>query len=158
MPTVIGSTKADFDRSEMEKRGQLKPTIEAPHKMGINVKSDKAAGLSYADLIVDGKKAYETRESDSLRPYVNKHMAIVRTGEGDAKAIGSAHIGEPIVVDEKQFRKMGKKHLVPEGSQFDVKPGQKKYLYPITKAQRYDKEYDVAHGIVARKVLPKEQD
>ena len=25
MPTVIGSTKADFDRSEMEKRGQLKP-------------------------------------------------------------------------------------------------------------------------------------
>ena len=25
MPTVIGSTKADFDRAEMEKRGMLKP-------------------------------------------------------------------------------------------------------------------------------------
>lgn len=155
MPTVTSENKAQFDREFMEKRGQLKTSSEVPHSMGINVKSDKSAGLPYADLIVDGKKAYESRESDSLRPYVNKHMAIVRTGEGSAKAIGSAHIGEPLIVDEKQFRELQKKHLVPQGSQFDIKPGAKKYLYPITKAQRYEKEYDVGHGIVARKVLHK---
>ena len=153
MPTVTSENKAEFDKKYMEKRGLLKSTTEVPHAMGINVKSDKSAGLPYADLIVDGKKAYETRDSDSLRPYVNKHMAIVRTGEGKAKAIGSAHIGEPLIVDEKKFRQLQKKHLVPQGSQFDIKPGAKKYLYPVTKAQRYKKEYDVEHGIVARKVI-----
>ncbi|MFZ9661402.1 MAG: hypothetical protein ACO29O_05935, partial [Chitinophagaceae bacterium] len=126
--------------------------VEVPHEMGINVASDLKAGRHYADLIVDGHKKYESRETDSLRPYVGKHMSIVRTGAGKSKAIGSAHIGEPIIVDENRFRELEPEHMVTKGSTFDIKPGQKKYLYPISNPSRYSKEYDVDHGIVARKV------
>ena len=66
--------------------------------MGINVASDRKAGRSYADLIVDGHKTLESRNGDSLRPYVGKRVSIVRTGEGKAKAIGEVTIGERIPV------------------------------------------------------------
>lgn len=67
--------------------------------MGVNVATDRKADRSYADLIVDGYKTLESRNSDTLRPYVGKRVAIVRTGEGPAKAIGEVTIGEPMVVN-----------------------------------------------------------
>jgi hypothetical protein len=121
--------------------------------MGVNVASDSAAGRRYADLIVDGQKTYESRETDSLRPYVGKRVAIVRTGEGQAKAIGAVTIGEPIEVDEAGFRELESEHMVPAGSKFDIKPGQKKLLYPLTNPERFEEGYDVGAGIVSRKVL-----
>ena len=119
--------------------------------MGINVRSDKKANLQYADLIVDGHKTYESRNGDTLRPYVGKRVSIVRTGDGPAKAIGAVTVGEPVVVDRKKFRKMEKQHLVPEGSAFDIASGTK-HLYPMHEPERYESERDVGHGIVARKV------
>jgi hypothetical protein len=119
--------------------------------LGINVKTDKKSGIRYADLIVDGIKTYESRDSDSLRAYIGKRVAIVRTGEGKASAIGEVTIGKPIVVNEKQFRKMQALHLVPRESQFDIK--NKKYLYPMIDVVRYTTEYSVGLGIVARKVF-----
>ncbi len=119
--------------------------------MGINVRSDKKANLQYADLIVDGKKTYESRNGDTLRPYVGKRMSIVRTGDGPAKAIGAVTVGEPMVVNRKKFREMEQHHLVPEGSAFDIASGTK-HLYPMHDPERYDSERDVGHGIVARKV------
>ena len=119
--------------------------------MGINVRSDKKANLQYADLIVDGHKTYESRNGDTLRPYVGKRVSIVRTGDGPAKAIGAVTVGEPMVVDRKKFRKMEKQHLVPEGSAFDIASGTK-HLYPMHEPERYESERDVGHGIVARKV------
>ena len=123
--------------------------------MGINVRSDKKAGIRYADEIVDGNKKYETRDSDSLRPYVGKRVAIVRTGEGPAKAIGEVTVGEPIVADQAMFHKMRPHHLVPAGSAFDIKPGSQKYLYPMHNPERFDAEKDVGAGIIARKVMSK---
>ena len=120
--------------------------------MGINVATDHKAGLSYADLIVDGHKTYESRNSDTLRPYVGKRVAIVRTGEGPAKAIGEVTIGEPEVVNKRRFRELEGHHLVPAGSQFDINT-ETKHLYPLHKAERYEKERDVGHGIIARKVI-----
>jgi len=120
-------------------------------EMGINVRSDKKANLQYADLIVDGHKTYESRNGDTLRPYVGKRVSIVRTGDGPAKAIGAVTVGEPIVVDRKKFRKMEKQHLVPEGSAFDIASGTK-HLYPMHEPERSESERDVGHGIVARKV------
>jgi len=129
------------------------PGVFEQADIGINVRSDQKSGLRYADEIVDGNKKYETRDSDSLRPYVGKRIAIVRTGEGTAKAIGEATVGEPIVVDEAQFNRMRSEHLVPAGSAFDIKPGSKKYLYPMLNPVRFDEEKDVGAGIVARKVI-----
>jgi len=124
--------------------------LSLPRK-GINVRSD--GDKRYADLIVDGQKSMESRDTDSLRPYIGTTIGIVRTGEGTAKLIGSAEIGEPIKVNERQFRKLEDRHLVPAGSAFDIKSGGTKYLYPITQAKRFDEESDVdSKGIVARAV------
>ena len=122
--------------------------------MGINVASDRKAGRSYADMIVDGHKTLESRNSDTLRPYVGKRVAIVRTGEGKAKAIGEVTIGEPIVANKKQFRNLESHHLVPEGSTFDIKT-ETKHMYPLSDPVRYEQERDVGHGIVSRKVIEK---
>jgi hypothetical protein len=127
--------------------------------MGINVRTDSKLNIPFADLIVDGQKVYESRKNDSLRPYVNKSMSIVRTGKGPAKAIGAVEIGEPMVVDAKTFREMQDKHLVPEGSMFDIDAEGQKYLYPLSNSRRFDQEFDVGHGIKARKViLPDDMD
>ena len=123
--------------------------------IGINVRSD--SDIDYADLIVDGKKKYESRNTDSLRPYVGKTVGIIRTGSGPAVVIGQATIGEPIVADEKKFNKLRKKHLVPKGSKFDINSNGTKYLYPIIDPIRWDDEKLVKQkGIVARKI--EEQD
>jgi hypothetical protein len=124
--------------------------------MGINVASDRKAGIHYADLIVDGKKTIETRNSDTLRPYVGKRVAIVRTGSGPAKAIGEVTIGEPMVANKAKFRAMQSKHMVPEGSMFDITTPTK-HLYPLHSPVRYDDERDVGHGIVSRKVIHKDK-
>ena len=119
----------------------------------INVRVDKKAGIDYADEILSGKKTFETRNTDSLRPYVGQRVGIARTGAGEAKALGSAEIGEPIVVDEATFRTMQDQHLVPPGTDFDIKPGGTKYLYPVSNPERFDTPKDVGKGIVARKIL-----
>jgi predicted GNAT family acetyltransferase len=119
--------------------------------MGINVRSD--GNIDYAGLIIDGKKKYESRQTDSLRPYVGKTVAIVRTGKGPAVAIGQVTVGEPVVVDAEKFDKMRKLHLVPQGSKFDIGPGATKYLYPMINPVRWDREKLVKQkGIVARKI------
>ena len=122
--------------------------------MGINVASDTKAGLRYADMIVDGHKTLESRNSDTLRPYVGKRVAIVRTGEGKAKAIGEVTIGEPKVVNQRQFRAMEDEHKVPKGSRFDINTPTK-HLYPMHDPVRYEEERDVGHGIVSRQVIHK---
>ena len=120
--------------------------------MGINVATDRKASRSYADLIVDGHKTLESRNSDTLRPYVGKRVAIVRTGEGPAKAIGEVTIGEPMVVNKKRFRELEHQHFVPEGSSFDINTPTK-HLYPMHNPERYEQERDVGHGIISRKVI-----
>jgi len=122
--------------------------------MGINVASDTKAGLRFADMIVDGHKTLESRNSDTLRPYVGKRVSIVRTGEGKAKAIGEVTVGEPKVVNQKQFRAMEDEHKVPKGSRFDINTPTK-HLYPMHDPVRYEEERDVGHGIVSRQVIHK---
>ena len=119
--------------------------------IGINVRTD--GDIDYASLIVDGKKKYESRKSDSLRPYVGKTVGIVRTGSGPAVAIGQVTIGEPIVVDIEKFNKLRKQHLVPQGSKFDIDVDGTKYLYPMINPVRWDNEKLIKHkGIVSRKI------
>ena len=119
--------------------------------MGINVRSD--GDIDYASLIVDGEKKYESRKTDSLRPYVGKIVGIVRTGNGPAVAIVQVTIGEPIVVDVEKFNRLRKQHLVPQGSKFDIDSDGTKYLYPMIDPVRWDNEKPIKHrGIVSRKI------
>ena len=132
---------------------KLAPKTNAEDIMGINVRSDTKNNLSYADLIIDGEKTFETRDTNSLKSYIGKTVSIVKTGEGDAKAIGTVTIGEPIEVNAEQFRKLQDQHLVPKGSKFDIKEGQTKFLYPLSNPKRFDTDLNVADGIVSRRLL-----
>jgi len=119
--------------------------------IGINVRNDK--DIDYASLIVDGKKKYESRKTDSLRPYVGKTVGIVRTGNGPAVAIGQVTIGEPIIVDAEKFNKLRNQHLVQQGSKFDIDSDSTKYLYPMINPVRWDNEKPIkSKGIVSRKI------
>jgi hypothetical protein len=152
-PRVIASGASDF-LTQLKENQKEQTKASGGSVMGINVASDRKAGRSYADLIVDGHKTLESRNGDSLRPYVGKRVSIVRTGEGKAKAIGEVTIGEPMVVNSKQFRELEHKHLVPKGSAYDISTPTK-HLYPLHDPVRYDQEREVGHGIVARKVMQK---
>ena len=121
--------------------------------MGINIRN---SDVPYADHVVDGKKKFETRNTNSLKPYIGKRVAVVRTGQGPAQAIGEMTVGEPMVVDEKKFRELQPQHLVTEGSEFDIKPGGTKHLYPVIDPVRYDSPKSVGHGIIARAVHKKD--
>ena len=143
--TFIPWVQSLLDKQGMTEEQQSTPT------MGINVRSD--GDIDYAGLIIDGRKKYESRQTDSLRPYVGKTVAIVRTGKGSAVAIGQVTVGEPVVVDAEKFDKMRDQHLVPQGSKFDIDPGATKYLYPMIDPVRWDSEKLVKQkGIVARKI------
>ena len=143
--TFIPWVQSLLDKQDMTEEQQSTPT------MGINVRSD--GDIDYAGLIINGKKKYESRQTDSLRPYVGKTVAIVRTGSGPAVAIGQVTVGEPIVVDASKFDKMRKQHLVPQGSKFDIGTDTTKYLYPMINPVRWDSERPVKQrGIVARKI------
>ena len=147
--------KSELDTASglMSAEGAAKksPTVD----MAINVRVDKKADLDYAEKLISGEKVYETRNSRSLDPYIGQRVGIAKTGDGKAQAIGSVEIGEPIEVDEKTFRELQDKHLVPEGSAFDVPKGGKKYLYPVSNPERFESPKDVGRGIVSRKIVNK---
>ena len=137
-------------RLSMEPTVPEQPNVDADR--GINVRTD--GNTNYANLIVSGEKTYETRDSDSLRPYVGKRVGIVETGSGKAKLVGYATIGEPIKVGEAEFDNLRDKHLVPKGSKFDIKKGGQKYLYPTSNPVALDTPVDASanKGIVARRL------
>lgn len=126
-------------------------SIAAPDK-GINVRTDNET--NYAELIVSGQKQYESRDTDSLRPYVGKRVGIIETGSGPAKLVGYATVGEPVEVGETEFAGSREQHLVPEGSRFDIKPGQTKFLYEMIEPEPLSQPVDVSssRGIVARNI------
>ena len=62
-------------------------------------------------MIGSGQKKYESRDKDSLRPYVGKRIGIRETGSGPAKLVGYATVGEPIEVGEAEFADSSDQHL-----------------------------------------------
>lgn len=116
--------------------------------IGINVRN---ADVAFADLIVDGVKTIETRDSKSLHPYIGKTVAIVRTGQGKACAIGQVTIvAVSLVESPSEFDVAYNQHFVAKGSAFYIKDA--KYLYHLTNAVRYETPKPVGFGIVSRKV------
>ena len=118
--------------------------------MGFNVRNEKKN--KYADWIVDGKKYYETRSSPSLNAHVGERLAVIKTGEGKAVAIGEVTIGKPLKVETpEEFKRLQSQHLVPIESKFTFKGV--KYLYPMENPVRYKKPIPVtSKGIVFTKV------
>jgi len=119
--------------------------------IGINVRN---TDVPFADMIVDGVKSIETRESKSLHPYLGKRVAIVRTGQGKAFAIGEVTItGFSWTNSEALFDSHWQDHFVSKGSAFYIKKIKGKYLYFLENAVRYETPIAVGKGIVARQLL-----
>lgn len=121
--------------------------------IGVNIRTDAAAGVDYAAEILAGRKSLETRSTNSLRPYVGRRVAIVRTGAGPAHAIGTVQITAGYCVTARVFRNLEPLHLVPQGSLFDVAPDGVKWIYRLENPRAYKRPRACAPGIVARRIL-----
>jgi hypothetical protein len=125
-------------------RGQAMPDV------GININDSTQP---FTSQILSGEKTIETRDTDSLRPYVGRRIGLVRTGAGKAMLVGYADVGEPTVyTSSSQFRSDENLHRVAEGSAFDIKRGGKKFGYPLTNVQAIEPAPVTSSGIVARKI------
>ena len=119
---------------------------------GVNVRDGK--GINFAELICMGEKTIETRNTNSLKPYINKRVRIIRTGAKGIKAmvVGECTIGNPIIYkNELDFESDYSKHLVTKDSGFWIKENKIKYGYPIINPVLYKNPYfAVGTGIIFR--------
>jgi len=107
----------------------------------------------FTDMIMDGIKTIETRNSRSLDSTVGKRIGIIRTGVGPAMLVGYATVGEPIFYrTQKEFDRDWKRHRVGPESPFYIGP-QGKWGYPLANPTRLAKPAPVtSRGIVTRKI------
>lgn len=121
--------------------------------VGINIRDDNI-GINYAELICKGIKTIETRNTNSLKPYINQRVRIIRTGIKNHKAqiIGEVTIGEPkIYYNKLEFISDYNKHFVPQESKFSIKENSIKYGYLLINPTLYEKYYNaVGNGIISR--------
>lgn len=119
---------------------------------GINVRDGK--DINFAELICSGLKTIETRNTNSLKPYINQRVRIIRTGVKGKKAmiIGECTIGEPIIYNsEYEFKMDYPKHLVTKDSGFWINKNGIKFGYPILDPVIYEKSYlAIGTGIISR--------
>lgn len=92
--------------------------------------------VPFVDMIMDGRKLYETRKRNVLRSafeYGNRFL-IAETGSGRPMVRCSATIESILTIyTEEEWNKYRKFHAVPVGSEFDWKPDtKKKVLYHLT--------------------------
>ena len=87
--------------------------------------------VPYVDLIIKGKKKYETRNRNTLRSLVGRRVLIAETGRGYPKIRCSAIIGAPIISDSKEtWDTLKPITCVPDNSDHDWKDNTKrKWLY-----------------------------
>ena len=120
-------------------------------KMGINI-NDKIQ--DFTGQILKGEKIIETRNTNSLKPYIGERVGIIRTGKGKAYLVGFCIIGKPkLYENEKEFRKDEDKHLVKKGSKFDIKDNNVKYGYPLHNVEKLETPIPIkSKGIISRKL------
>lgn len=120
-------------------------------KMGVNI-NDKIQ--DFTGQILRGDKTIETRNKNSLKAYVGERVGIIRTGKGNAYLVGFCTVGEPkLYENEKEFRKDEDKHLVQQGSKFDIPKDGVKYGYPLYDVVKLDEPVRItSKGIISRKL------
>lgn len=124
------------------------------------IKNTKKA--NYIGMIFNGTKTEETRSRRTLDAFIGKDF-YVTDGE---KVYGTIVLGEPHKYTEEEFHKLEnqKKHRVPKGDEYDVKPGGSKWAYPIESYERFNKPKKLSdskeymNSFQARQVLYSERD
>lgn len=114
---------------------------------GINI-NDKT--FPFTELILEGMKTIETREGTSLSSVIGQRVGIIRTGRGPATLVGYVDVTGVIEYDRETFRKDYGRHLVEEGSLYDIK--EKKFGYILANPVRCTPTPVTARGIVIRNI------
>lgn len=94
---------------------------------GIFVRNTR--GVKYADALVRGYKACETRNRNTLSSLAGERVAVIRTGGKETMVIGYITFGLGIKTPYEYFDMQRDMHLVPPGSKYDCKPNGFKWLY-----------------------------
>lgn len=117
---------------------------------GINV-NDKH--YPFTEWILDGQKTIETRESNSLHSVIGKRVGIIRTGCGPAMLVGFVDVvGYVVYGDKGGFRSDYEKHMVEDGSRYDIKPNGIKFGYILENPEKCDPIPVTSKGIVIRNI------
>lgn len=89
--------------------------------------------IPFVDLIMQGKKIFETRNRNTLGALVGRRVLIAETGHGKPIVRCSAEFYNPTVVHEKQWWEWFRESTcVTNGSKHDWNDNTKcKWLYPI---------------------------
>ena len=136
-----------------------------PGKVQFQNYDDVTQGLNFRDpsgellnRVFDGTKKYETRTyTDKVGngriagAYLNKPMGIVQTGAGQAKRVGYWELGDGVLRDSTWLAEHAAE-LGNDGTEFEAKPGEKKWVYPIKWATRSDEKPVTSKGIQARRI------
>ena len=126
---------------------------------GVDVKkacniNDKAQ--AFTEQILDGIKTEETRACHSLDSLIGTTVAIVRTGKGKAKIVGTCKIAGSVEYhSEHDFDRAYDRHRVAHGSKFDFAHAKKgfKVGYLLKDVQRLEAPVDCpSRGIVIRNI------
>ena len=90
----------------------------------------------FTGQILRGEKLIETRDTlnNALQGVLGQRVGITSTGTGNTKVVGYATVAmQPIVYStDAEFRQDETKHLVKQGSKYDIKPGKMKFGYVLT--------------------------
>ena len=105
--------------------------------IGLNIREP------YATLIATGQKWLETRTYPFPEHLLDTEIAIVATGGGPAKVIGSMEVWFCNQYEsEDQFRLEFPHHLVARGSEFDWSDDKPKYRWYINQARFFSEHID----------------
>ena len=109
--------------------------------------------IPYVDLILSGKKKFETRTRNTLKALVGQRVYIAETGKGKPVIRCMATIGEPLkILTNAVWDAFRERTCVPVGSPFDWKPDTKiKWIYflrDVTPVEPFTPPEGKRHGIV----------
>lgn len=102
--------------------------------IGININDTEAP---YTDMIMDGRKCFETGFRPTLRPFIGQRVAIIRTGKGKVEIVGTVQLLNEVWFGSFPFDALRKYHCVPKGSKQDTKSG--KWSYVLNDPQKLKK-------------------
>ena len=125
--------------------------------MGLNFNDPNGVLL---DRMFNDEKQYETRlYTDAQgngrlpRAYLNKPMGIIQTGAGKAKLVGFWELGDGELRDYDWLSKPeNRKALGNDGTAFEAKPGEKRWVYPIKWVEQITPAEVDTRGIQARDI------
>ena len=138
-----------FDTRSDDIRRMPGPADGSTPRMGVNINDETQA---FTDQILAGEKTIETRDSNSLDPYLDQKVGLVRTGQGPATLVGYADIvGVKKYTSEAEFRKDQDAHLVEPGSKYDWTP-KGKVGYVLANPEAVEPYELSSRGIVARDI------